>query len=302
VSYILASRSGDTVRGKRDPSALASVESLGTRQDPASWNIAHKISVVLASVENTRPAIVDRYLDALAVAPVEHMRLLQRRGAAIAFAPTIADALESDWATARRGRALTPRETMDARTRYSRARGAAAIFDPAIDALVMPTTYTAADRERVVLHELGHALTMERASIEPGLLKDLPQAIARHVSHPDYGDPRNPATLRSRVLEALAEGYVYLVVGRVAELPSRLTSDLIFILGTVIEDNARIRFDFDEDSGRTASFVDAESIIDASSAEHGALFAPEPKPGEPLRVIEIGGDELAPRRNTRRAA
>lgn len=289
------------VRETEDPFSCGTESLPGTRVSEESWKIAYGLSELLTATGG-RTGIVDEYLSALARAPAEHMRLLAHRGARVVFSPTIPEALDSDWAAGRRRRGLTPQERLDSRTRYSRASGAAAIYDPGTDALIFPTTYAAPDFERVVIHELGHALTMPTASIHAGLLNGLPREIAEHINNPAYGDPRDPGSLRSRVNEALAEGYVYLVVGKADLLPAALTSDLLFILGTVTDDHARIRFDFDEETGRTASFVDPATLLCGSSVDDIGMFAPESRPGEQLEAFELAGDELGVRRRQRRAA
>lgn len=289
------------VRPFEDPLSPG-VESLpGTRVSKEAWQAAQSLSVVLAS-DGRRPPIVDRYLDALARAPVEHVRLLSARKARIVFAPTVPEALESPWTADRRGRLLTSQERLDVRARYGRAAGTAALYEPEIDALILPTTYAGLDLERAVMHELGHALTMPLVSVRASLLENLPPAIASHVRDPGYGDPRESGTLRSRVHEALAEAYVYLIVGRCGELPAALLSDLLFILTAVSEEGSPLRFNFDEETGRTASFVDPATLLDSSDPDQGDLFASPSAPGERLEAVELAGDELAPRRRLRRAA
>ena len=76
------------------------------------------------------------------------------------------------------GREPTAQERLQLRTRYSPESGIAAIFDPNLNLLVFPTHYVARDLEHVVLHELGHALTMSLANPRAALLKDLPPGIA----------------------------------------------------------------------------------------------------------------------------
>jgi hypothetical protein len=128
----------------------------------------------------------------------------------------------------------------------------------------------------------------------------LPSRIRRHVYSEHYTSSTAEGTLRQRALEALAEGYIYLIDGRADELPAALTSELIFMLQTV-EDGTKLRFEFEEtpDGERTASRVSPREIIDSSDPEHGHLFAPMRLDSDP-EAWELVGDELAMRRHKRR--
>jgi hypothetical protein len=255
----------------------------------------------MSVVIGKRAPIIDRYLAALSYAPHEHLQQLRDRGARVLFGPTIADALGSDWAAERRGRPLTAAELWELRVNYSEA-DTAAVYDSELDVLVLPTAHAARDLERIVLHELGHALTLKRASCHPSLLADLPPEIAQHICHLGYGAEHDARTVRHRTLEVLAEAYVFLVVGRDGELPTAVLSELIFILRTVSEGDRGIRFDFDEETGRTATRVHASEIVSADDPDWAYLLAPHPSPGEQLEASELNPDELATRRWRRKAA
>ncbi len=263
--------------------------------------MARNISILVGE----QAPVIDRYLDVLALAPPEHLDLLRRRGTRIVFAPTVPHALLSSAATERRGREPTAKERLELRATYSPESGTAAIFDPSLNLLVFPTHYVARDLEHVVLHELGHALTMSLANPRAALLVDLPPAIAKHVGHHDYASDNPAETLRMQVNEALAEAYVYLVVERGAELPMELLSDLMFILSSV-EGEDGIRFEFDEDSGRTLSRLRDSRLAFPDDPEWGHLLAKRPPDAAELEVRELsqavdGVDEVA-RRRRRRAA
>jgi hypothetical protein len=134
---------------------------------------------------------------------------------------------------------------LNLRTNFSPDSGTAEVYDAGVDALIFPTSYLASDLERVVLHELGHALTLPDAVARASMLEGLPSQIAAHVERVT-GEYRDPAdALRAGVLEALADAYAFVLLGRANELPNALLSELIFILNTVAEDNSRIRFYFD---------------------------------------------------------
>jgi len=266
-----------------------------SRSTEASFSAARALTTVVGPYA----AIIDRYLEALSHAPSTHLQILARRGSRIVFAPTVDTALTSPWAADRRGRELSATETFKVRVDYGPESGTAGIYDEAIDALVLPTAYCCKNLRALVLHELGHALTIHRAQIRPALIEGLPSRIRRHVYSEYYTSSTPERTLRQRALEALAEGYIYLIDGRTDELPAALTSELIFMLQTV-EDGTKLRFEFEEtpDGERTASRVSPREIIDASDPEHRHLFAPMRLGSDP-EAWDLAGDELAMRRHKR---
>jgi len=155
------------------------------------------------------------------------------------------------------------------------------------------------------LHELGHALTMSLANPRAALLEDLPSSIAKHLRHHEYGSDNPTEALRVQVNEVLAEAYVYLVVGRGSELPMELLSDLMFILSSV-EGEKGIRFEFDEDSGRTLSRLHGSRLVFPDDPKWGHLLAKRPSDEAELEVRELsqpvgGVDEVARRRRNRAA-
>jgi hypothetical protein len=289
------------VRPQRDPFSVLTETGGGTRFSERSRLFARNLSIVVGD----QALVIERYLDVLALAPPEHLDLLRRRGTRIIFAPTIPHALLSKAAITRRGDEPSAEERLKLRTEYSPESGTAAIFDPNLNLLVFPTHYVARDLEHVVLHELGHALTMTLATPNPELLKDLPPDIAQHVENRAYGPEGQEETLRLRVYEALAEAYVYLVVGRGPDLPYALLSDLMFIL-TTVEGDKGIQFEFDEESGRTLSRLCESELIFPNDPDWGHLLAQRPPDGVELEVRELGHspdgiDELAKRRRRRAA-
>ena len=241
ITVVASSGSGrGPTREPDDPFRTGREPLRGSRASEESWSVARALSTLVGS----RVPVVDRYLDALSHAPAEHLRLLQQRGAAICFAPTIEHALTSDWANERRGRPLTSRQVWTVHLHYSQETGTAAIYDPGIDALVLPTSYVTRDLERVVLHEPGHALTMSHVSVRESLITNLPPEIARRLR--DSGFSQESGGLEDAVKEAVADAYVFLIVGRHEELPEPLLSELILIL-TTISEGSEMRLDFDTD-------------------------------------------------------
>lgn len=127
--------------------------------------------------------------------------------------------------------------------------------------------------------------------------------LRRHVFSDGYEVPGDAAqTLRQRVLEALAEGYIYVIEGRCEELPDALASELLFMLQTVDEGD-RVRFEFEQtDTGeRTASRASEREIIVGSDPEYGHLFAPL-RVGRHAEPWSLADNELATRRSRRRDA
>jgi hypothetical protein len=260
-------------------------------------------ALAIADVIGAWAPIIDHYLDALSFAPRAHVGLLTERGARIVFAPTVADALTSERAAERRGRPLDLYESWQVRVEYGPDAGVAGVYDPDTDWLVFPTAYCCRDLKRLTLHELGHALTVKRAAMRECLLERLPVRLHRHVFSSGYEVPDDPAqTLRHRVLEALAEGYIYVIEGRSAELPDALASELVFMLQTVDEDD-RVRFEFEQTdtAERTASRASKREIIDGSDPEYGHLFA-QLRVGRRAEPWSLADNELATRRSRRRDA
>ncbi|HEX3241345.1 MAG TPA: hypothetical protein VHR18_14555 [Solirubrobacterales bacterium] len=293
------------VRRSVDDFSVLTEPAAGSRISEHSWRVARRLSTVAGE----EAPIIERYLAALAMAPAEHLELLLRRGTKIVFAPTVEHALLSAPATERRSAPLTAQERLRLRSEYSPESEVAAIFDPPLDLLIFPTHYCADDLERVVLHELGHALTLYLANPRPALLRGLPREIENHISHRGYGPDGDPETLRQRVLEVLAEAYVFTLVGRADELPAAVMSDLMFIL-TTVEGDKGIRFEFDEDTGRTLSRVEKDRLVFPDDPELGGLLAQRPAAGIELEARELdqpsaavtSEDELARRRTRRKAA
>jgi hypothetical protein len=280
-----------------DPLSIHVVATPGTRQTEESWRLARGMATVLGP----EVPVIERYLAALSSAPLQHMDLLRRRGTRILFSPTIAHGLASAWAADRRGRELSPAEIWEIHIRYPEV-DTAAVYDSDIDALVLPTSYVARDIERIVLHELGHALTLGHVTVRASLLLDLPRDIACHALDPRYGDPADPATLERRVNEVIAESYVFLAVGREAELPADVLSEVVFILTSVAEDETRIRFEFDADTGRTATRVARSEIVSHEDPELGHFFASPPSMDTHLEARALGTNDLAAERLRRRRA
>jgi hypothetical protein len=250
------------IRRPVDPHSLCLEPSSGSRQTEEAWRAACEMAVVLG--ESTTE--VDWYLIALSAASPEHLRAFRRWGGVILFAPTIPDALASSVAAVRRGRPLTPAERAENMRRYSRAAGTLAIYDPAIDAVVLPSSYIGPDIERIVLHELGHALTLHSAWPDAAgrseLLRGLPPEIAEHIACGAYGDGRTPEGRRQQVLEVLAESYAWMVCGREEELPWHVMSELGAILSEVTKNGRpKFRHEIDPKTGRTVTRVDPSELI-----------------------------------------
>lgn len=281
-----------------DPFDLGLVALPGTRPTEEATHVAQALSLRMGE----HSAVVDVYLQALSKVPADHLRFLQLRGTRVVFAPTIATALESKWAASRRGRPLSAAEALDGRARYSREAQVAALYEPELDVVILPTNWTSKAVDRVVLHEVGHALTFHQAEVRGGLLVGLPHGLAQHVLNPTYGADGDADTLRRRCLEALAEAYVYLVTGRAEGLPASLLSELVFILTAVADADDSIRIDFPGEDQPTTLRVPVNSIIGPEDPDLGWIFSREVSPSAELEPHELADDELGRRRRRRHAA
>jgi len=269
------------------------------RSTEASIEAARAITTVLGPYA----PVIDRYLEALSYAPADHLALLAYRGARIIFAPTIDAFLTGKCAEQRRGRPLTSQEAREIRIGYGPESGAVGVYDSATDALVFPTGYCSKDLKQVVLHELGHALTLQRAQLRTVLILGLPFRLHRHVYAEHYSGATEEETLRQRVLEALAEGYIYVVDGQIDRLPDALASELTFMLQTV-EDGNKFRFEFEKtpDGERTASRATGREILDPADPESGHLFA-DMRLDPSAEAWDLAADQLSVwRRKQRRVA
>jgi hypothetical protein len=285
------------LRKDADPFDLGLDAKAGTRICEESFALAQEMTTVLGQPT----LVVDRYLSLLAGAQPSELKILKRRDARIVFAPTVPHALDSKWAAERRGRSLTREEALDIRSRYSPEQGVAAVFDPETDALILPTAVIHRDLEQVVFHELGHALTLDRAEGRVELLDNLPREISQHLGLVNEAWANHPDRLKILCQEALADAYAFTLVGREDEIPPRLMSELMFILTSVSDESDQVRFEFDPESGRTASRVKKSEMVDADDPEFGHLLAERPQPDEQLEAVDLIDDELAVRRQRRAA-
>lgn len=152
------------------------------------------------------------------------------RGAIIVMAPTIPDWLCSNQAVQRRGRPLTDEEQAQATREHGPETGTAAVYDAQTDSLVLPTDEVSSDRLHPVLHELGHALTLDQVwmrfrDLKP-LLDNLPQRILDHLSA-GYPQGEDDDAVRVQLAEVFAEAYAMAHAGRDDELPPSLASALV---------------------------------------------------------------------------
>jgi hypothetical protein len=193
------------------------------RYDPTSRATAVRMTTMIGPETQSSEA----FLDALGYAYACHMQSLKKRGCGIIMAPSIAFGLDSMPAAERRGRVLTAAEREHVEREYAPDSGVMAIYSSEIDALVMPTSRIAPDHEHLVLHEVGHALTLPAAmDLSPALLgAKLPPDLRAHVEHPGYGGDQ-----RIQLAELLAETYAWMIVGRMEELPPPVLSVLVVSL------------------------------------------------------------------------
>jgi hypothetical protein len=172
-------------------------------------------------------ASVERYLNAACCVPSQHLRYLRDRGCLILMAPTIALGLDSNLAAERRGCRLSRAQFEAIKRDYDPEKSrVVGLYEPDLRLVVLPTGYSTDDPEFQVVHELGHALTMERISnLDAGaLLAGLPGEIQRHIGQPGYEEREH------KVAEVVAEGYAWMVVGREDQLPTGLVSAVFAML------------------------------------------------------------------------
>lgn len=171
-------------------------------------------------LEGARPD--DLLLQWLSQVPLSDMRAFTKRGGRIVFASSFVAAATSDQASRRRGRPIHP-VTRAAYEDFDRTDGFGA-YDEELDWMIFPACAGSIDGERLVLHEFGHAMTVplwsRRAHLRGDLLVGVPSQINDLLAHYRQGEDRE--AIRERVLEALAEAYAWMCLGRWAELPGRL--------------------------------------------------------------------------------
>jgi hypothetical protein len=217
------------VRLPPDPFALLDVSLDGFRPNEASYRLATCLAVSIGGA-----AILDEHVCSLAVAPEPDLRAFSGSRGRIFFAESFLAAATSDEANVRRGMPLDTAARRDY-ARWDASNGHVfGLYDPQIHALIFTLQATPLNHEHVTLHELGHALTIRgawnTAHLRADLLEDLPQPIATLLDNYARGDGRE--AVRERVLEALAEAYVWWVVGRWRELSQPLFGALHGLLTT----------------------------------------------------------------------
>jgi hypothetical protein len=218
-----AGRGRHRLRPALDPFSTLDMPSPGCRPSTEAREVATQMTVL---VGDPAPA-VSRYLDATSCIPAEHLRYLHARGTRIVMAPSIAVGLDSGIAGERRGRPLTQAEFDQAVRDYDPLRSrVAGLYDPPLDLVFLPTSYSTGDPEWQIVHEIGHALTIARiGSLDAdALLSTLPAEIRDHVLQPGYEQREQ------KVAEVLAETYAWMVVGREEMLNRDLLSALVAML------------------------------------------------------------------------
>lgn len=210
------------VRRPPDPFSLMDVPLDGACPSEESLAIARSLAVSVDGVP-----IDERFVSPLAFVPVGNLRAFKLRGGEIAFARSYLEAIDSDYGNERRGYPLNEAALAMYR-RFDQPRPPVyGLFDPPMDALIFSNAVTPVNHERVVLHEFGHAMTVALAHVahlRSDLLVGLPEQINEFLRGYPPGNHSDEIRVRVRVLEALAEAYVWALVGRFSELPPRLHS------------------------------------------------------------------------------
>ncbi|MEA2189625.1 MAG: hypothetical protein QOK16_4636 [Solirubrobacteraceae bacterium] len=176
-------------------------------------------------VQPVGTASVDlRLIEPLAYVPLNNLIAFKKRGGQILFAKSYLSAVDSDDANVRRGYPLTEAQRRMYAEFDEPKPPVYGLYDPELDALVFSTALEPINQEHLVLHEFGHAMTFHAwqliAHQRADLLFGLPPQIADLLElYPAGGELQ---AISTRVLEVLAEAYVWTVVGRFSELPGRL--------------------------------------------------------------------------------
>jgi hypothetical protein len=193
------------------------------RPHEESVTLARSIAVCVGGA-----SVSSAHLEALAVAPVPDLTRLKRTHGRIIFAETFHAAITSEESDRYRGHPVHPATASEYSALDAHQAGVPGVYDREIHALIFPTTFEPVDHERVMLHELGHALTLRRsyrrAHLRTDLLLGLPPQIDLLLRAYPQGDDRE--AIRERVLEVLAEGYAWIVLGRWQELPGPVMQEL----------------------------------------------------------------------------
>jgi len=266
----------------------------GSRHSDASVEEAKRITFVFGELN----LAVERYEQLFGYAPINDVRALRARGAIVVMAPTIPDWLCSDVATTRRGRGLSEAEKTQIVREHGPDTGTAAVYDPQTDSLVLPTRDVSPDPLHPVLHELGHALTLERVWTHfqslRWLLDDLPQRISEHLAN-GYPNGSDDNAIRIQLAETFAEAYAMGLAGRDDELPPDLASALVGILADVGQQGRKttVGGNIDPETGRTATFVPQGTMIHEYSPSESSA------PGSKLPKLTQAGDDALLKRRAR---
>ncbi len=234
----------------------------GSSHSDASVEEARRITFVFGRSN----LAVHRYEQLFGYAPVNDLRALRARGAIIVMVPAIPDWLCSDAAARRRGGALSETEKSQVVREHGPGTGTAAVYDPQTDSLVLPTRDVSPDPLHPVLHELGHALTLDQVWKHfqdfRRLLDNLPQRIQEHLAG-GYPEGNDDGSIRIRLAETFAEAYAMGLAGRDDELPADLASALIGILADMGQQGrgTSLRGSINPETGRTATFVPQEAMV-----------------------------------------
>jgi hypothetical protein len=205
-----------SIRRPPDPFSLLDTPADGLRRTDEAFEVAESIA---CSVDGAQ--IDSSYLAGLSTAPAEDLETFKDERGRILFGSSFAAAADSQVANQIRRRPIDPANLSAYKEMDRFPNRYFAAYDQELHAILFTEAAPQLNHERVTLHELGHALTLRPAYRVAHLRVDLLHRLPREIDDllTAYPQGADRAAIRERVLEVLAEGYAWLIVGRHRELP-----------------------------------------------------------------------------------
>src|SRR5215218_217177 len=284
-SAAVPNRRGQPIRPRLDDFDLCLEPTGASFHSDASITEAKRITFIYGGGSSS----IQEYELLFGYAPAHDLQALRKRGGIIVMAPTIPAWLYSKAAEKRRGGPLSEKERSQIWREYGPDSGAVAAYDARTDSLVLPTVDVSPDPLHPVLHELGHAMTFERAWQDFRALKwvldCLPRRIQDHLAN-GYPEDDSDESIRIRVAEVLAEAYAMVLAGRLSELPDDLASALSSIVADMGQQASTSRGKVDPRAGRTATYIPPETMVQAGPEQQRSADLPTRSSSGHRRLLE----------------